>query len=400
MIGLIINEKISVSNKEKAEKNIVAEIKKHYNTFVTTTKRTALYKKVEGEFAEWGEINKDIKLKLDNIEITKDTKYFYLKEYNLYIEYNKVIPTSEYIKTDRYNNYIPFNKNVKTKDKVTFYDYNDNFLFTINNQYDFPIIINDNERYGVVFNDELFYIKQNDIEEIYDNKNTDATNKTKIRTLTYHFIYNQEINECDQAICQSFEMFESHLKYIRENDYFTLTLNELEMYLDGKLQIPEKSIVITIDDGTTLDEGTTNLLEKYQVNATLFLITGWFNDLSKFQSPYLDIESHTNDMHTVNECPGYGMQGGGILCLPEEYVLEDLKASQEKLNGSKYFAYPFFDYNDRAIKLLKKAGFNMAFIGQYNTDGYSYPLVTDKYKVRRKTIFSDTSMAEFISYLK
>ena len=200
-------------------------------------------------------------------------------------------------------------------------------------------------------------------------------------------------------ICQTFDQFESHLKYFKENNYFTLKLNELELYLDGKLQIPENSVVITIDDGTILDLGALDLLEKYEANATLFVITNWV-DPNHFKSDNLDLESHTDDMHLPYQCPGYGSQGGGILCLPEDVVLKDLKLSQEKLGGSKYFAYPFFDFNDRAIELLKKAGFHLAFIGQYDTDGYSYPLKTDKFKVRRKTIFSNTTMDEFISILK
>ena len=79
-------------------------------------------------------------------------------------------------------------------------------------------------------------------------------------------------------------------------------------------------------------------------------------------------------------------------------ILEYLKTSQEKLGGSTAFAYPFFDFNDRAIKLLKESGFTLAFIGQYDTDGYSNPK-TDKMKLRRKTIFSTDSINTFINYL-
>jgi peptidoglycan/xylan/chitin deacetylase (PgdA/CDA1 family) len=141
------------------------------------------------------------------------------------------------------------------------------------------------------------------------------------------------------------------------------------------------------------------LLEKYDVTATLFLVTSWIKP-DKLKSDKLYLESHSHNMHNQYECKGYGSQGGGILCLDREYVLNDLKTSQEILGGSTYFAYPFFDFSDRAISLLKEAGFKMAFIGQYDTDGYSYPNKTDLFKVRRKTIFSDTSMNEFISYLK
>ena len=383
---------------EKRIEELIVDIKSHYNKYVITTEETVAYKKDNEEYIEYGKINKDIKLTLTEQEIDENTKYFHIEDLDLYISHESVEPTDEYTKDDRYTNYIYFNKNITTKDTTTFYNSDDEYLYMINESFDFKVLVNDTDKYGVVYNDELVYIKSEDVENIYDNQNTDLKNKSRIKTLTYHFIYNPETYWCNQSICQSFEQFESHLKYIRENDYFTLRLDEMEMYLDGKIQIPEKSIVLTIDDGTIFDIGAIDLLEQYDVDATLFVITGVV-DTKEFKSDNLHLESHTDNMHNQYECAGYGSQGGGILCLPEEQVLQDLKISQEKLGGSKYFAYPFFDFNDRAISLLKQAGFNMAFIGQYTTDGYAYPNQTDKYKIPRKTIFSFTSMNEFISYL-
>ena len=383
---------------EKRIETLINSIKGHYNQYVITNKETELYKKENEKYFEFGKINEDVKLTLGEMKIDKDTKYFYIPDLDLYIKYENVEPTEEYTKDDRYTNYIYFNKNITTKSITNFYNENKEYLYTINQSYDFAILVNDSDMYGVVYNNELVYVKSDDVEKIYDNQNTTLKNKSKIKTLTYHFIYNPETYWCNQAICQSFEQFESHLKYIKENNYFTLKLAELEMYLDGKIQIPQKSIVLTIDDGTIFDKGAIDLLEQYDAHATLFVITGVV-DTKEYKSNNLSLESHTNNMHNQYECPGYGSQGGGILCLDEEKVLEDLNTSQEKLGESKYFAYPFFDFNDRAISLLKKAGFNMAFIGQSTTDGYSYPNITDKYKVPRKTIFSSTSMDEFISYL-
>lgn len=403
IVGSIVfinyNEKQQELKEEQRINTLIKDIKSHYSENVVTTKETKLYKKENDEYVEFGKINENVKISLNDTKIDKDTKYFHIKDFDLYIEYNSVEPTEEYLKDDRYSNYIPFNKNITTKNITNFYNSDDEYLYTLNQSFDFEVLVNDNDRYGVVYNNELLYIKSEDVENVYDNENTDLKNKSKIKTLTYHFIYNPETYWCNQAICQSFDQFESHLKYISDNNYFSLKLNELEMYLDGKIQIPEKSIVLTIDDGTIFDVGAIDLLEKYDVDATLFVITGVV-DSTQFKSNNLDLESHTDNMHNQYECAGYGSQGGGILCLPEEQVLEDLKISQEKLGGSEYFAYPFFDYSDRAISLLKEAGFNMAFIGQHTTDGYAYPNQTDKYKIPRKTIFSETTMEEFVSYLQ
>jgi len=384
---------------EEERKELVQTIKSHYNTYVKTNKETDLYKKDNDKYIKSGKINKDVNILLNNIDITFETEYFYIKDLDLYIKYEDVEEIDEFKKSDRYKKYVQFNKNITTKSKTSFYDIDGNYLYTLNKSFDFSVIVMDDERYGVEFNNELLFINKSDVDSVYDSNNTDLKNKSRIKTLTYHFLYNPETYDCNQGICQTLNQFESHLKYIKENDYFALNLDELELYLTGKIQIPEKSIVLTIDDGTIFDTDAIKLLEKYEIVATLFVITSWV-ETEHLQSNYLELESHTHAMHNQYECPGYGSQGGGILCLDEEYVLNDLKTSQEKLGGSKYFAYPFFDFNNRAIDLLKKAGFKLAFIGQYDSDGYSYPNVTNPYMVRRKTIFSDTSMEEFVSYLK
>lgn len=384
-------------NKEQTE--LVKVISEHYNKFVITNKETNLYKKDSDKYVEAGKINEGVKVSLTEMDIDYTTKYFYIDDLGLYIKYEDVDKTQGFVKDDRYKNYIYFNKNITTKDITSFYDIDGNYLYTLNKSFDFSVLVMDDNRYGIVFNDELLFVNNEDVKNIYDSNNTNLKNKTRIRTLTYHFLYNPETYNCDQSICQTLEQFESHLKYIKENDYFALNLHELELYLYGKIQIPEKSIVLTIDDGTIFDTDAIKLLEKYDVVATLFVITGWVGT-EHLQSEYLELESHTDSMHNQYECPGYGSQGGGILCLDDEYVLNDLRTSQEKLGGSKYFAYPFFDFNDRAIELLKQAGFKLAFIGQYDTDGYSYPNNTNKYMLRRKTIFSSTTMEEFVSYLK
>ncbi|UKI27645.1 MAG: polysaccharide deacetylase family protein [Bacilli bacterium] len=52
-------------------------------------------------------------------------------------------------------------------------------------------------------------------------------------------------------------------------------MKELEMYIDKKLQLPQKSVVITFDDGGRA-EVAKKYVDEYKINATLFLITSWF----------------------------------------------------------------------------------------------------------------------------
>lgn len=387
-VSILVINKI---NNDKIKEEHISYVKEHYSKYSITNKETDIYKLENGKLIKYGKIGKDVKIILS--EIYDD--YYKIEDLNLYIKYSDTDLTDEFAYDDRYNNYVPFNSNLKTKDNTTFLDINGNLVYSINTSYDAPIIILDSSMYGVIFNNQLLYIKGDNI-EVYPNHNTDLGNKKNIRTITYHFLYDSNTESCNQSICLSLNKFEDQLKYIRENNYFTLTLPELELYMDGKLQIPQNSIVLTIDDGTIVNQNAIKLLEQYKTNATMFIVTSWI-PADSFNSIYLDLESHTHNMHNQYECPGYGLQGGGILCLSEDKIKEDLIASQEALGGSKYLAYPFFDWDNRAIRLLQETGFHMAFVGASDSDGVSTPGVTDKFKIRRKTMFSDVSLNEFIN---
>lgn len=402
LIGLGIVTYLYFKDKE-TEKNInnkISMIEDKFNEQVRVNKDTTLYKKENDNYINYGTIGVGNELILEKEKVTENTLYFNISGTNYYISYEDIekIDSLKEINA-RYKKYIPFLDKLITKENATYTDELGNKI-TYKDSIERNIIIKNDDNYGIDINDRLYYVKKEDVKEVILSNNKPENIKDKIITLTYHFLYDKETDKCNQSICQSLDQFESHLKYLKDNDYLTLQMNELEMFLDKRINLPYKSLVITIDDGTIFNTKAIDLLEKYEQYATLFVITGWIENLSRFESKYLALESHTDLMHKQYECKGMGLQGGGILCKPEEDVLNDLKKSQEKLGGSKYLAYPFFDYNPRAIELLKKAGFNLAFIGQYNTFGFSTPGKTDKYKVPRKTIFNTTSMKDFENLLK
>ena len=130
--------------------------------------------------------------------------------------------------------------------------------------------------------------------------------------------------------------------------------------------------------------------------ATIFLITSWFDVNEYTQSEYVELHSHTHDMHDGGKCPGG--QGGAIKCLPKEEILADLKASRDALNGSTVFCYPFYEYNDYAINLVKEAGFTMAFIGESNFSDNLVHVGSDKFKLRRFVIVTYTTMDDLDKY--
>ncbi|MFT5233229.1 MAG: peptidoglycan/xylan/chitin deacetylase (PgdA/CDA1 family) [Candidatus Krumholzibacteriia bacterium] len=105
--------------------------------------------------------------------------------------------------------------------------------------------------------------------------------------------------------------FERHLRYFRDNNIQVVTLDEVADLLDAGLELPERAVVLTIDDA---DESVYRLawplLKKYNVRAHLFVPTGragsqWselqvssWDQLREMESSgNIIVGSHSRDMH-------------------------------------------------------------------------------------------------------
>lgn len=381
------------------DEQILKETNTHYSEYIIVNNDSPIYVLENNKYVKKGVVHKDAILKLKNINITKNTKYFVIDNFDrdYYIDYKLVSPTESIIeKNDRYSRYIPFNENI-IGDNIDLYR-NDNLVLTLNENISLPIYIKDNDIYYVEYADDLYSVKKEDVSVVSSN-NTDKKNISKIGVLNYHFFWNDETeknSECDQVICHSKTQFKQQLDYIKDNDILTLKMEELEMWIDGKLQLP-KSVVITIDDGYRMDLGI-QMLEEYKLNGTVFLITSWFDDTSFINDyKYVEFHSHGEKLHTAGACPGG--QGGGIKCLSEDKLLEDLATSRKKLNNTTIFCYPFYEFNDYSISVLKKAGFTMAFAGESSYKDNHVTVGSDKYRLPRFVVVNYTTMSDFANFV-
>lgn len=380
------------------EKLDLEDVKEEYHDFVKVMDGVSLYVKEEEGVKAIATVHGEIEISLDsNFEVVDE--YFKLLDSDYYVKYNEITKidglTAKSGEYKYYRNYIVYNENVVLKNDAKLYVDDSNYYEVDGGSY--PIIIKDTDRYGFEYNNELVYVNKEDVESVVESANTNKGHTDGIGVLNYHYVVNKEaleLNECVQEICITDTMFDSHVKYLKDNGYYGVSMRDLELFIDGKIRLPEKSVSLTFDDGWYVTR-TIAILEKYQILGTLFLI-GSLASPNDYASEYLEVHSHTWDMHTIGQCPS-NVGRGGILCLDENTILEDLKKSRESLNNTTYFCYPFYDYNTRAIELLKKAGFTMAFAGELRDS--TVRVGQDKYKIPRYVIVSYTTMDEFIRYV-
>ena len=213
--------------------------------------------------------------------------------------------------------------------------------------------------------------------------------------LMYHFFYDESAGETgrDNNYLEIHD-FEEQIKYLSENNYYVPTWDEVEGYISGTNGLPLKSVVITVDDG---DESFFRLakpiLEKYNFQATSFVITSWYGHLvAPNQSPSIDFQSHSDSMHE----PGSDGKGA-FLTISYEDACKDLETSRSILGQNcKVFCYPFGHFNDRCKKILTDCNYTLAFTVK---NGRVFP-GDDPLELPRVRISKGESLNSFISKVK
>lgn len=148
--------------------------------------------------------------------------------------------------------------------------------------------------------------------------------------------------------------FDAHLNHISSTGFYLPTWDELSAFIDGRLFLPNHSVIVTDDDADhTWLELAVPLVDRYRVLTTSFVITKWRQEQTP--STYVLQRSHTHDMHEA------GANGQGrMVNWPAAEIVADMETSAQILGAKEVMAYPFGHYNDTAKEGLREAGFEMA----------------------------------------
>ncbi|GAA4480927.1 hypothetical protein GCM10023171_08530 [Microbacterium panaciterrae] len=150
------------------------------------------------------------------------------------------------------------------------------------------------------------------------------------------------------------EAFKAQMDYVAAQKFYLPTWRELNSFIDGKLFLPQHSLIITDDDAdpTWLQLAVPVVTER-KLLTTSFVITSTRQEGSP--SPYVLQRSHTDDMHRA------GANGKGrMVNLSADEVAADLEKSAQILGVKEVIAYPYGHYNATAEEGVTKAGFLLA----------------------------------------
>lgn len=201
--------------------------------------------------------------------------------------------------------------------------------------------------------------------EVID-KNSFEENTDGISVMMYHYVYTEDDppSKINSNYILSSDL-DKQFKYLSDNGYYFPSFKELRAYIDGKISLPKKSVVLTFDDG---QEGFFKygvpIAEKYKIPITSYII-GVQDGARKVKdnaSPYVQFQSHSYDMHRAGGNIGHN---GRISAMNKSDIISDLKRAITDVGNGESFAYPYGDYTDDAKQAVKEVGIIASFTTEY-----------------------------------
>lgn len=187
-----------------------------------------------------------------------------------------------------------------------------------------------------------------------------------VHVLCYHNITAKPESWTDTASGD----FAAQLGVLQQGGYRSISASQLASYLANERDLPDKSVLITFDDGRASFTKTARpLLERYGFRATLFVITGavgsrgtlsW-GDVRALQDAGYEIGSHTAS-HLNLTRPGKKQ----TLAQLQQQVRRELTQSAELLTSRLgrvpvALAYPYGNYDAFAMQTARESGYRLAF---------------------------------------
>ncbi|WP_153732104.1 polysaccharide deacetylase family protein [Sporosarcina obsidiansis] len=262
-------------------------------------------------------------------------------------------------------------------------------------------------RYPIVQDEEDWYIVKIGERPGYIHKQSVALDEGLPVLVYHHILPRDEMKTMTSTI--SLESFEQQMGYLADHKFETLTSQQLYDYLEGRLVVPSKAVLITFDDGLlSSKEYAYPILKQYGFKAPhhiistrthrahggqLFDAEGPFQYLSAEDlvemKDVFDFEAHTDNLHALLNNKGMVFEHS------KEEIVADLQRNIEQLPVAVSLAYPYGQYNEEFISAAKEIGL---LIGYTTVEGYAN-MKGSNYEVCRYGMTEKKSFEQFVMYV-
>lgn len=208
---------------------------------------------------------------------------------------------------------------------------------------------------------------------------TSNESKVCVPIIMYHQVKNSGLGK--DVITPS--EFESDLKYLKEHNYNTVTMEDLIKFVYEDVSLPENPIILSFDDGYySTYKYVYPLLQAYDMKIVMSIIgkstedysrvndtnvehahLSWDHIIEMANSGHVEVQNHSYNLHKISgKRYGSGQIKGESI---EDYStvlsddLQNLQQKVEEMIGKKptTYTYPYGKYNNNTDVILEENGF-------------------------------------------
>lgn len=226
--------------------------------------------------------------------------------------------------------------------------------------------------------------------------------------LMYHSISDDEVAPRFRPYVVRPSSFQQQMARIRDHGYTALSVSGL-VRARASGGLPERSVVITIDDGfADFYQNAVPVLLKYGLTATLYIVTGgvggrcaWLDSSGEGDRAVLTWDQIREISTCGIECGAHSHSHPELDVLPAEASRQEIlesKAALEACLGRSVasFAYPYGKYCRRVREMVQGAGFTSACAVKHALSSDD----DDSFSLARIQVPPDVPIARFEQWLQ
>jgi peptidoglycan/xylan/chitin deacetylase (PgdA/CDA1 family) len=222
----------------------------------------------------------------------------------------------------------------------------------------------------------------------------------KVPILMYHYI-SQPPDDADEYrldLSTTPDNFRAQLQFLVDNGYETIDLYDLSLAIVDKIDLPEKPVIITLDDGYRDNyEYAFPILEEFGFEATFFVVTEF---VDQGNSNYMDWAMIEEMAKAGNRIEPHSKTHPDLTRHDRDFVIWEVLGSAETISAHvgyrpRYFAYPGGRYDDDVKELVAE----LDFWGAVTTEDGLWHGFEDRFNWPRIRIRLTTAIEEFSNLL-
>lgn len=190
--------------------------------------------------------------------------------------------------------------------------------------------------------------------------------------LMYHMISDPQTTAEKRYACSSTQL-DKHIQFLLQSGYTPVSIEQVEKYYSGNLPLPDKAVLITLDDG--FEDNYLNafpIFQSYNIPAVIYLATGVIGKTNQWMTAPTFSKRKMLSWPQIKEMSNKGIHfGSHTVSHPKLIQLDDDSTYQELVQSKttiedflekecEHFAYPYGLLNENTRNLVQQAGFKTA----------------------------------------